>query len=227
MINDALKAFKNGEIILVFDSDNRERETDMIVAAELITPKHLARMRNDAGGLVCTAVSHEEAEKLRLPFMTDVMEAAQDKYPLLAELSPTDIPYDERSAFSLTINHRETFTGITDNDRALTIKELALLCKNGNYTHFGEHFRAPGHVTLLRGSEGLLTKRQGHTEMTIALTEMAGLTPVGVCCEMMDDKTGNSLPTTEVQKYAEKEGLIFLSGEEVIKAYKEFKANNL
>lgn len=223
MIKDALKAFKDGEIILVFDSDNRERETDMIIAAEFIKPQHLSRMRNDAGGLVCAAVSCEEAEKLKLPFMTDVMEAAQDKYPLLAELSPNDIPYDERSAFSLTVNHRETFTGITDNDRALTIKELAMLCKNEDHNNFGKHFRAPGHVTLLRASEGLLTKRQGHTEMTIALTEMTGLTPVGVCCEMMDDKTGNSLPTSEVEKYAEKEGLLFLSGEEVIKAYKEFK----
>lgn len=223
MINDALKAIKDGEIILVFDSDNRERETDMIVAAEFITSKHLARMRNDAGGLVCAAVSHEEAGKLRLPFMTDVMEAAQQKYPVLAELSPTDIPYDERSAFSLTINHRKTFTGITDNDRALTIKELALLCKNEDYNDFGKHFRAPGHVTLLRGSKGLLTKRQGHTEMSIALAEMAGLTPVAVCCEMMDDKTGNSLPTSDVEKYAHNEGLLFLSGDEVIRTYKEFK----
>jgi 3,4-dihydroxy 2-butanone 4-phosphate synthase len=223
MINDALKALKDGEIILVFDSDNRERETDMIVAAEFIKPEHLKRMRNDAGGLVCAAVSHQEAEKLRLPFMTDVMEAAMDKYPLLGELSPNDIPYDERSAFSLTINHRETFTGITDNDRALTIKELANLCKNEDYNNFGAHFRAPGHVTLLRGSKGLLTKRQGHTEMSIALTKMAGLTPVAGCREMMDDLTGNSLPTTEVEKYAEKEGLLFLSGEEVIKAYKEVR----
>ena len=227
MIDDALKAFKDGEIILVFDSENRERETDMIIAGEFIRPHHLAMMRNDAGGLVCAAVSHQEAEKLRLPFMTDIMEAASDKYPLLADLSPNDIPYDERSAFSLTINHRETFTGITDNDRALTIKELALLCKNGDYSNFGKHFRAPGHVTLLRGSEGLLEKRQGHTEMTIALTKMTGLTPVGVCCEMMDDLTGNSLPTTEVEKYAEKEGLIFLSGEEVIKAYHEFRESKL
>ncbi|MGZ7043007.1 MAG: 3,4-dihydroxy-2-butanone-4-phosphate synthase [Methanobacterium sp.] len=225
MINDALKALKDGEIILVFDSDNRERETDMIVAAELITPQHLARMRNDAGGLICEALSHREAQKLRLPFMTDIMEAAQDKYPLLGELSPTDIPYDERSAFSLTINHRKTFTGITDNDRALTIKELALLCKNEEYNDLGKYFRAPGHVTLLRGSKGLLGKRQGHTEMSIALTKMAGLTPVAVCCEMMDDFTGNSLPTTEVEKYAEKEGLLFLSGEEVIKAYHEFKSS--
>jgi len=225
MINDALKALKDGEIILVFDSDNRERETDMIIAAEFIKPQHLAMMRNDAGGLVCTALSHEEAKKLRLPFMTDVMEVAQNEYPLLVELSPNDIPYDERSAFSLTINHRETFTGITDNDRALTIKELAMLCKNEDHDNFGKHFRAPGHVTLLRGSKGLLTGRQGHTEMSVALTEMTGLTPVAVCCEMMDDNTGNSLPTSEVEKYAEKEGLLFLSGEEVIKAYKDFKGH--
>lgn len=222
MINDALKALKDGEIILVFDSDNREKETDMIVAAEHITSEHMRIIRNDAGGLVCVPLSSEVSDKLGIPFMTDIMDIAAEKYPVLGELSPTDIPYDEKSAFSITVNHRKTFTGITDNDRACTIKELALLCKNGAYNNFGKYFRAPGHVTLLRAAEGHVLKRQGHTEMSIALTEMAGLTPVAVCCEMMDDNSGGSMATADVEKYAEKEGLLFLSGEEVIKAYKEF-----
>ena len=223
MIKKVLESFQNGKLILVFDDDNRERETDMIVAGEFITPKQIAKMRNDAGGLLCTAVSHELAEKMGLPFMTDVMAAASVKYPVLKELSPTDIPYDEKSAFSLTLNHRKTFTGITDNDRALTISELALLCKNEDFRNLGKYFRSPGHVTLLRAAEGLLLKRKGHTEISVALAEMTGLTQVASMCEMMDDTNGNSLSTDDVEKYASKNELEFLSGAEIIEAYKDFK----
>jgi 3,4-dihydroxy 2-butanone 4-phosphate synthase len=223
MIKKALKSFKKGETILVFDDDNRERETDMIVAGELITPQQISQMRNDAGGLLCVPLSASVSEKLGVPFMTDIMDVASDRFPVLSELSPTDIPYDEKSAFSITINHRKTFTGITDNDRARTINELAMLVKNNQYQDFGKYFRSPGHVTLLRAAEGLLLKRQGHTEMSVALAEMCGLTEVGVCCEMMDDKTGNSLSTDDVEKFAEKEGKVFLSGAEVIEAYRDFK----
>ena len=223
MIKDAIKAFKNGEIVLIFDNENRERETDMIIAAEHMTPEHMRTIRNDAGGLVCVPISSEISDKLGIPFMTDMMEAATPKYPVLGELSPNDIPYDEKSAFSITVNHRKTFTGITDNDRACTIKELALLCKNDDYHNFGKYFRAPGHVTLLRAAKRHVLKRQGHTEMSVALAEMAGMIPVAVCCEMMDDKSGGSMTTDDVAKYAEKEGLLFLSGDEVIKSYHQFK----
>ncbi|MEG3225337.1 MAG: 3,4-dihydroxy-2-butanone-4-phosphate synthase [Methanobacteriales archaeon Met13] len=223
MIKEALKAYKKGEIVLIFDDDNRERETDMIVAGEFITPQQIAQMRNYAGGLLCIPMSAAVSDDLGVPFMTDIMEAASSKYPVLKELSPTDIPYDEKSAFSITVNHRKTFTGITDNDRALTINELAKLAKNRQGKNFGKYFRSPGHVTLLRAAEGLLLKRKGHTEMSVALAEMCDLTQVAVCCEMMDDKTGNSLPTDEVEKYAKQEGLVFLSGAEVIETYQEFK----
>jgi 3,4-dihydroxy 2-butanone 4-phosphate synthase len=141
---------------------------------------------------------------------------------MLSELSPTDIPYDEKSAFSLTINHRKTFTGITDNDRALTINELAYLCQKEDYQNFGKYFRAPGHVTLLRAAEGLLLKRKGHTEISVALTEMTGMTPVASMCEMMDDNSGESMSTDDVAQYAAKNNLVFISGAEVIEAYREF-----
>jgi len=222
MIDNAIKAFKNGEIVLIFDDDNRERETDMIVAAEFMTPEHLTTLRNDAGGLLCVPLSSEISDKLGVPFMTDIMEEASQRYPVLAELSPTDIPYDEKSAFSITINHRKTFTGITDSDRACTIKELALLCKKGEYEDLGKHFRSPGHVTLLRAAKSHVLKRKGHTELSIALAEMAGTIPVAVCCEMMDDKTKGSMITDDVEVYAKKNGLVFISGAEVVEAYKEF-----
>lgn len=223
MIKKAVEAFKKGEIVLIFDDDNRERETDMIVAAEFMTPQYMTTIRNDAGGLFCVPISSEISDKLGIPFMTDMMEAASAKYPVLAELSPNDIPYDEKSAFSITVNHRKTFTGITDNDRACTIKELGLLCKKGKFNEFGKYFRAPGHVTLLRAAKDHVLKRRGHTEMSVALAEMAGLTQVAVCCEMMDDTTGNSMITDDVAEYAKKNRLIFLSGAELIEGYHEFK----
>lgn len=225
MIEKVLEALKNGEIVLIFDSDNRERETDMIVAAEFMKPSHMTQIRNDAGGLFCVPLSSENSDALGVPFMTDIMDIASSEFPVLAELNPDDIPYDEKSAFSITVNHRKTFTGITDNDRACTIKELALLCKEGKQKEFGKYFRAPGHVTLLRAAKGHVLNRKGHTEMSIALMEMAGLTEVAVCCEMMDDKTGGSLPTAEAKKYAEEHGLVFMSGADLIQAYKEFKSS--
>jgi len=223
MLEKAIEAFQKGEIVLIFDDDNRERETDMIVAAEFMTREHMETIRNDAGGLLCVPIAAELSEKLGIPFMTDIMEVASDAFPVLGELSPTDIPYDEKSAFSITLNHRETFTGITDNDRAFTIRELAHLCKNEDFDKLGQFFRAPGHVTLLRAAEGHVLKRKGHTEISIALAEMAGTTPVAVCCEMMDDVSGNSLSTADAKKYAEEHGLVFLSGNEVIEAYNEFR----
>ena len=87
---------------------------------------------------------------------------------------------------------------------------------------FGKFFRAPGHVTLLRAAEDHVLGRKGHTEMSIALMEMAGLTEVAVCCEMMDDKTGGSLPTKDAKKYAEDHDLVFMSGADLIEAYKEY-----
>jgi 3,4-dihydroxy 2-butanone 4-phosphate synthase len=227
MITKALDAFKTGEIILIFDDDNREKETDMIVAGEHMTPQHMTTLRNDAGGLLCVPLSSEVSNKLGVPFMTDIMDVASAKYPVLSELSPTDIPYDEKSAFSITVNHRKTFTGITDNDRAYTIKELALLCKNGDYASLGKYFRSPGHVTLLRAAEGHVLKRRGHTELSIALAEMAGVTPVAVCCEMMDDITKDSMTTDDAERYAKTNNLEFLSGAEVIEAYMEFKESKL
>ena len=77
MIKKAVESFRKGEIVLIFDDDNRERETDMIVAAEFMTPQHMTTIRNDAGGLVCVPISSEISEKLGIPFMTDMMEARQ------------------------------------------------------------------------------------------------------------------------------------------------------
>ncbi|WP_456416465.1 3,4-dihydroxy-2-butanone-4-phosphate synthase [Methanocaldococcus sp.] len=219
-VEKALNALKKGEFILVYDSDDREGETDLVVASQFITPEHIKRMRKDAGGLICTAIHPDICNKLGIPFMVDILEFASQKFKVLKELYPNDIPYDEKSSFSITINHRKTFTGITDKDRAFTIKKLTELVKNNRYNEFGKEFRSPGHVILLRASEGLVKNRRGHTEMTVALAEMANLIPITTICEMLGDD-GNAMSKNETKKYAEKHNLVYLSGEEIINYYLE------
>lgn len=210
----AVQALKSGSFILIHDSEGRENETDMVCAAEKITPAHITRMRNDGGGLICVAINRGTADSLGLPFMHDIYRQAREKIPLLAEVEADDIPYDEKSSFSITVNHRKTFTGITDVDRALTIAELAYLARAGpSPKTLGLNFRSPGHVHLLISSG--LESRSGHTELSEAFLSASGLTGLAVICEMMDDETGRSLPPEKARAYARKNSLVFLESNEV------------
>jgi 3,4-dihydroxy 2-butanone 4-phosphate synthase len=218
-IEKALNALKDGSFVLVHDSDGRENETDLVVAAEKITPAHIARMRKDGGGLICVSVGNALAKKLGLFFLQELYAKAAKDFPLLSELRADDIPYDEKSSFSLTVNHRKTFTGITDEDRALTIKELAYIAKTGpTQQTFGLNFRTPGHVHLLISSG--LDNREGHTELSEALLSLSGLTPLAVICEMMDDDTHKSLSPVKAKTYAEKNGLVFLNAGDIKEAWR-------
>ena len=219
-LEKAIKDLKNGKMILVYDSDDREGEADMVVASEKITPTHIRTMRKDGGGLICTAIHPDLCNIIGIPFMVDILNYASEKYPILKGLYPDDIPYDEKSSFSITINHRNTFTGITDNDRAYTIKKFADLCIEKRFNDFTKEFRSPGHVILLRASEGLVKNRRGHTEMTVALAELANLTPVNTICEMMGED-GLAMNKSESKKYAEKRNLTYLNGEDIINYYLE------
>ena len=218
-IENAAKALNEGSFVLIHDADGRENETDLVIAAEKITPEHIARMRCDGGGLICVAISTEIAGKLGLPFLHDLYAKTKKDFPLLAEIRADDIPYDEKSSFSITVNHRKTFTGITDEDRALTIRELAYISKaEPNIETFGINFRSPGHVHLLISSG--LSKREGHTELSEALLCLADLAPLAVICEMMDAETHKSLSSEKARSYAKKNGFVFLESSEVKKAWK-------
>ena len=218
-LDKALKAIRNGEFVLVYDDDDREGEVDMIIASEFVTPKSVATMRSDAGGLICNCLHADFCDEIKLPFMVDIMNAASEKYPELAGLAPNDIPYDERSSFSIWVNHRKSFTGVTDHDRAMTISEMALMMKDKRFDEFPQTFRSPGHVCLLRGADGLVKNRRGHTEIGLALCELAGVTPVCVVCEMMDAKTGQATSVDDASKYAEANNLVLLKGEDIINEY--------
>ena len=128
-IDKAIADLQNGKFILIYDDDSREGETDLVIASEFVTHDSIKTMRKDGGGLIFLMISKEVANKLKLPFLADMYSDIQNKYPVLKELVPNDIPYDTKSSFSLYINHRETFTGITDNDRSLTMSKFAELTK--------------------------------------------------------------------------------------------------
>jgi 3,4-dihydroxy 2-butanone 4-phosphate synthase len=228
-VQQALRDIKAGKMVLVFDSDDREKETDMVIASEAMTPEALREMRRNAGGLICTTCSDQIAAQLDLPFLADILADAASKHPVLKGLAPNDLPYDTKSAFSISINHRRTFTGVTDIDRAHTISEFGHICARSldmspaqAQAEMGRDFRAPGHIHLLRASKDLLTKRFGHTELSTALMFMAGVTPSATLCEMMGDD-GNALTKDKARAYAKANGLCFLEGKDVIEAWREWR----
>lgn len=225
----ALEEIRDGKFVLVHDSSDRENETDMILAAEKAKPKHVAQMRSDGGGLICVALHPKVAKNLKLPYMADIYRTASSDYEILNSAEADDIPYGERSSFSIMVNHRDTFTGITDTDRALTIRELGKLSDrafNGSSAEdFGKNFRTPGHVPILRAADNLLEERSGHTEYSIALMEMADVSPAAVVCEMMDAETKKAMSIEKVEEYSEEENLVHLDGDEIEKAYLEWKDN--
>lgn len=228
-LDAALAAIREGRPVAVYDFDGREEETDLFVAGEHATPEAIRRLRRDAGGLVFVAVAHDVARRFGLPFLQDVFLEASKDHPVLRRLVPDDIRYDTRSSFSVTINHRRTFTGITDEDRALTVRRFAELAREcaglpdaEAQSRLGAEFRAPGHVHLCTGSARPLEARRGHTELGVALALMAGVTPVLVGAEMLGE--GKALPKAEARRYAAANGIPAVDGLEVLAAWENFKA---
>jgi len=227
-INKAISDLQDGKFILIYDDDNREGEADIVMASEFVTPNSIRTMRKDGGGLIFLMASNEIADKLNLPFLADLFSDVGDKYPVLRELIPNDILYDTKSSFSLYINHRETFTGITDIDRSLTMSKFAELAKKidnidngGAIKLFGKEFRSPGHIPICVASKNLLNERAGHTELVISLLKMGNITPVGSGCEIMGDN-GKALSKTKSKQYANENGFVFLEGKEIIKTWKKW-----
>jgi len=214
-VERAVAAFAAGDPVLVHDAADREGETDLVYPAGAVDRHAVARLRTDAGGLVCVALSHAVCEAFDLPFVRDRLD-----HP--AASGRPD--YDDRSSFSLTVNHRETHTGITDRDRALTVAALgraAAAADESGPESFGATFRSPGHVHLLRAAPAGLADREGHTELALALADAAGLAPAAVVCEMLDAETGGALPPAEARAYAEREGLVYVEGRDLIAAFRD------
>ena len=212
-LESSLQSLKRGEFVLLFDSAGRENEIDMVVAAEYVTPEHVARMRQHAGGLLCIAIDSDFGNSLGLRYMHDILAESSTDKEMIMGLAP----YGDRSTFSISINHYQTYTGITDNDRSMTIREMAKIFNVDNKKKkFISSFKTPGHVPLLLASKGLLQNRQGHTEMSVYLTKLANLTPVTAICEMMDAETYTALSLEKAEKYARQNAIPLIDGKELL-----------
>ena len=189
-IEEALDELRNGRIILVTDDPDRENEGDMICAAEFATQANVNFMATYAKGLLCTPMSAALATKLGLP-------------PMVSE--NTD---NHETAFTVSIDHISTTTGISAAERSIT----ALQCVNDASTPMD--FRRPGHMFPLTARRGGVLVRNGHTEATVDLCRLAGLKECGLCCEVMDDD-GTMMRTPKLWKLAEKYNLKFITIKEL------------
>lgn len=185
-IPEALEALRNGKVILCTDDPDRENEGDMICAARFATTENVNLMATRAKGLICTPMSYELAHKLNLPQMVE---------------ENTD---NHCTAFTVSIDHKNTTTGISAQERALTCRE----CVNPNAKP--DDFRRPGHVFPLVARKGGVLTRSGHTEATVDLCRLAGLEECGLCCEVMRDD-GTMMRTPELIELSRELGLVFIT----------------
>ena len=225
-VQQAVNSLQKNEMILLFDAEDREGETDFVIPATSVTPDHIYKMRKDGGGLICVAIHPTAAKKLGLPYFSDVLRHSDfnGNGEILRRLveKDGDIPYDSRSSFSVWVNHRDTFTGIGDRDRTLTISRIGTFVNDalsGNDVDLSSEFRSPGHVSLLRAASGLLDERTGQTELSVVLAQLASITPAMAICEMLDGHTGLALSKQDAIEYARKNNLIFVEGKDVIEEF--------
>ena len=181
-VQEALEDLKNGKIILVTDDPDRENEGDFICAAEFATPENVNFMATHGKGLICMPMSAEYAKKLDLHQMVE---------------NNTD---NHSTAFTVSIDHIDTTTGISAYERSVT----AMKCVADDARP--EDFRRPGHMFPLLAKKNGVLERNGHTEATVDLCRLAGLKEVGLCCEIMRDD-GTMMRTAELLDKAEEWGL--------------------
>ena len=205
-VDDVAAQLKKGGMAVLYDGEGREGEADLVFSARFATPDRVETLRRDAGGLICAAVTKADADSIGLPFYTELLERCGMK-----SISCRKTAYGDRPAFSISINHRNVYTGITDDDRALTLKKLDEVLRDRKW-EFAKEFYSPGHVFLLIGSG--LEKRRGHTELSLELARRARLGGAMVLCEMLGK--GKALPKEQAMAYAQLNGLPFIEGKELV-----------
>ncbi len=217
MLKDAIAIFQKGGFILVHDDGDRENEADLMMHASFVLPSSIRFMRENAGGLICFATDNSILRKTNLRFMTEILRDSRN--PLLEKLAVRRTPYGDEPAFSISLNHKATRTGITDNDRARTITELSKIISNNNGAsrELTENFYAPGHVPLLVARD--LKKRKGHTELAAAICKLSKLPPATIMCEMLGE--GTALSLKDARKFALKNGIPFIEGKHVFDSLKD------
>ena len=185
-IEQALEDLRQGKLILVTDDPDRENEGDLICAAEFATTENVNFMATHGKGLICMPMSEEYVRKLRFPQMVQYN---------------TD---NHETAFTVSIDHVSTTTGISAAERSVT----ALKCVEEGARP--EDFRRPGHMFPLLAKKNGVLEREGHTEATVDLCRLAGLKACGLCCEVMKDD-GTMMRTPELMALSERYGLTFIT----------------
>ena len=185
-IEEALEDLRNGKIILVTDDEDRENEGDFICAAEYATTENINFMAMHGKGLICMPMSRAYCEKLKLPQMV------------------CDNTDNHGTAFTVSIDHISTTTGISAEERGITARK----CVDENAKP--EDFRRPGHMFPLLAKKNGVLERNGHTEATVDLMRLAGLKECGLCCEIMRED-GTMMRTLELKELADKWNLKFIT----------------
>ncbi|WP_394862710.1 bifunctional 3,4-dihydroxy-2-butanone-4-phosphate synthase/GTP cyclohydrolase II [Paraclostridium bifermentans] len=196
-IEEAIEDIKDGKIVVVIDDEDRENEGDLLMAAEKVTPEAINFMATYGKGLICMPLTEEYLKRLNIPQMV--------KYN-------TD---NHETAFTVSIDHIETTTGISAYERALTIQKVLEKESTPN------DFRRPGHIFPLKAREGGVLVRNGHTEAAVDLARLAGLKPGGVICEIMS-KDGTMARTDELMEFCKIHNLKIIT----IKDLVEYRKSN-
>ena len=193
-IEEALEALRQGKIIVVTDAENRENEGDLICAAEFANAENVNFMATYGKGLICMPMSRKLADRLGLDPMVH---------------KNTD---NHETAFTVSIDHKDTTTGISAIERSITAM------KSVEDSVSPEDFRKPGHMFPLAAKDFGVLEREGHTEATVDLVRLAGLKECGLCCEIMRED-GTMMRTSELKSFAQEHGLVFIT----IEALKEYR----
>lgn len=191
-IQSAIDDLKQGKVVIVCDDEDRENEGDFLALGQFTTPAVINFMVTEGRGLVCTPISEGLAQNLHLRPMTDVN---------------TD---QHGTAFTISIDHQDTTTGISAFERSLTVQKLL------DPTSMPTDFKRPGHIFPLIAKDGGVLRRAGHTEAAIDLASLAGAKPVGVICEIMNED-GSMARVPELREIANKHSLKMITIQELIK----------
>lgn len=196
-IEEAIEDIKDGKIVVVIDDEDRENEGDLLMAAEKVTPEAINFMATYGKGLICMPLTEEYLKRLNIPQMVK------------------DNTDNHETAFTVSIDHIETTTGISAYERALTIQKVLEKESTPN------DFRRPGHIFPLKARKGGVLVRNGHTEAAVDLARLAGLKPGGVICEIMS-KDGTMARTDELIEFCKIHNLKIIT----IKDLVEYRKSN-
>jgi 3,4-dihydroxy 2-butanone 4-phosphate synthase len=210
----SLAAFRRGGVIAVYDGQRRENEVDLCVKASDATPARVNFLRTHAGGMLCVALGSEVSRRLGIEFQADILKRAG-----LGALAYRKTAYGDLPALALWVNHAKVRTGVTDEERALTIRALGTLARKPSRAAFEKQFRSPGHVATLisRGLEN----RRGHTELACALARMAGREEAVAVCEMLQGTTRRTYASA--RKFCARHSIPMFSSKEIIGEYSKWQ----